>query len=117
MDIREYDVPYHVRVSIDKQVKTFILFHCFIFLVKKRLLEKLKFLFFNQIFVGKWYQVKCRGTAEEPIIENRDDLIEPPDFIVLAFDIETTKLPLKFPDSSVDQVRSQRNNSFGFYFK
>lgn len=31
-------------------------------------------------------------------------MIERPDFIVLAFDIETTKLPLKFPDSSVDQI-------------
>ncbi len=49
--------------------------------------------------------MKCRGTAEEPVIEKREDLIEPPDFIVLAFDIETTKLPLKFPDSSVDQVQ------------
>jgi DNA polymerase elongation subunit (family B) len=31
----------------------------------------------------------------------REDLIERPDCIVLAFDIETTKLPLKFPDSSI----------------
>jgi DNA polymerase epsilon subunit 1 len=44
------------------------------------------------------------GNDKEPIIEKRADLIEPPDFIVLAFDIETTKLPLKFPDSAVDQV-------------
>ena len=26
------------------------------------------------------------------------------DPVVLAFDIETTKLPLKFPDSSMDQI-------------
>jgi DNA polymerase epsilon subunit 1 len=44
------------------------------------------------------------GNAQEPVITKRPDLIEPPDFIVLAFDIETTKLPLKFPDSAVDQV-------------
>ena len=31
----------------------------------------------------------------------REDLIERPDCIVLAYDIETTKLPLKFPDSSI----------------
>jgi DNA polymerase epsilon subunit 1 len=30
------------------------------------------------------------------------DLFQEP--IVLAFDIETTKLPLKFPDSSIDQI-------------
>jgi DNA polymerase epsilon subunit 1 len=34
----------------------------------------------------------------------REDLIERPDCIVLAFDIETTKLPLKFPDANVDQI-------------
>lgn len=31
-------------------------------------------------------------------------MIEPPEPIVLAYDIETTKLPLKFPDSSIDQI-------------
>ncbi|GAT24472.1 DNA polymerase epsilon, catalytic subunit A/POL2 [Aspergillus luchuensis] len=51
IDIREYDVPYHVRVSIDKE-------------------ERL--------------------TRADPV--------------VLAFDIETTKLPLKFPDSVIDQI-------------
>ena len=34
----------------------------------------------------------------------REDLVEPPDCIVLAYDIETTKLPLKFPDANTDQV-------------
>jgi DNA polymerase epsilon subunit 1 len=48
------------------------------------------------------------GNAQEPVITKRPDLIEPPDFIVLAFDIETTKLPLKFPDSAVDQVSAQK---------
>lgn len=31
-------------------------------------------------------------------------MIEPPEPIVLAYDIETTKLPLKFPDASIDQI-------------
>lgn len=39
-----------------------------------------------------------------PIITKREDLIERPDPIVLAFDIETTKLPLKFPDANTDQI-------------
>lgn len=34
----------------------------------------------------------------------RPDIIERPEPIVLAFDIETTKLPLKFPDAATDQV-------------
>ena len=38
------------------------------------------------------------------MIVKREDLLERPDCIVLAYDIETTKLPLKFPDSSIDAV-------------
>ena len=75
VDMREHDLPLHVRVSIDKS-----------------------------IFVGSWYDVVCKGSNEQPTITKREDLIERPDCIVLAFDIETTKLPLKFPDASVDQV-------------
>ena len=41
-----------------------------------------------------------RGSTDPPIITKREDLIERPDCIVLAYDIETTKLPLKFPDAS-----------------
>ncbi|XP_048486026.1 DNA polymerase epsilon catalytic subunit 1 [Plutella xylostella] len=74
LDIREHDVPYHVRVSIDVG-----------------------------IFCGTWYTVKSRGT-ETPIFTKREDILERPDPIVLAFDIETTKLPLKFPDSQTDQI-------------
>nr|XP_027207609.1 DNA polymerase epsilon catalytic subunit A-like [Penaeus vannamei] len=74
LDIREYDVPYHVRVSID----------C-------------------KIFVGLWYSVRGGGTGP-PIITRREDLLVWPDCIVLAYDIETTKLPLKFPDANTDQI-------------
>ncbi|ELU04510.1 hypothetical protein CAPTEDRAFT_97442, partial [Capitella teleta] len=72
--IREYDVPYHVRVSIDLK-----------------------------IHVGLWYSVK--GVAQgSPEITHREDLVDRPEPIVLAYDIETTKLPLKFPDAQIDQV-------------
>lgn len=58
-----------------------------------------------KIFCGLWYNVKCRGSSTEPpIITKRPDLLERPDPIVLAFDIETTKLPLKFPDAQTDQI-------------
>ncbi|XP_069115944.1 LOW QUALITY PROTEIN: DNA polymerase epsilon catalytic subunit A-like [Argopecten irradians] len=74
MDIREYDVPYHVRVSIDLKIN-----------------------------VGHWYSVRGRGSL--PVeIRPREDLVDRPDPVVLAFDIETTKLPLKFPDASTDQI-------------
>lgn len=68
-DIREYDVPYHVRVSIDKDIR-----------------------------VGKWYKVSNEGFLE------CTDKVAFADPVVLAFDIETTKAPLKFPDSAVDQI-------------
>uniref|UniRef100_A0A6P7GFS4 DNA polymerase epsilon catalytic subunit n=1 Tax=Diabrotica virgifera virgifera TaxID=50390 RepID=A0A6P7GFS4_DIAVI len=75
LDIREYDVPYHVRVSIDLK-----------------------------IFCGSWYTITCKGKDSPPVITLRNDIIERPEPIVLAFDIETTKLPLKFPDSATDQI-------------
>ncbi|CCE62107.1 hypothetical protein TPHA_0B04380 [Tetrapisispora phaffii CBS 4417] len=68
-DIREYDVPYHVRVSIDKDIR-----------------------------VGKWYKITSQGFFEHT------DKVAFADPVVLAFDIETTKPPLKFPDAQLDQI-------------
>uniref|UniRef100_A0A182TGS6 DNA polymerase epsilon catalytic subunit n=1 Tax=Anopheles melas TaxID=34690 RepID=A0A182TGS6_9DIPT len=75
VDIREHDVPYHVRVSIDLN-----------------------------IFCGTWYTVRCRGGEEPPVITPRPDILDRPEPVILAFDIETTKLPLKFPDAQTDQI-------------
>jgi DNA polymerase epsilon subunit 1 len=52
--------------------------------------------------VGLWYNVKAiQGTI---IIQPRQDIIKRADPVVLAFDIETTKLPLKFPDAAYDSI-------------
>lgn len=76
VDLREYDVPLHVRVSIDLKI------NC-----------------------GLWYDVRCRpGGLDLPLITPRPDLLDRPEAIVLAYDIETTKLPLKFPDAQTDQI-------------
>ncbi|KAK5939655.1 DNA polymerase epsilon catalytic subunit [Knufia obscura] len=73
VDIREYDVPYHVRVTIDLDIR-----------------------------IGKWYTVEAKhGVISLRCIEER---VLPADPVILAFDIETTKLPLKFPDAVIDQV-------------
>lgn len=73
LDIREYDVPYHVRVTIDKDIR-----------------------------IGKWYTVEAQhGSVSLTCLEERLQRADP---VVLAFDIETTKLPLKFPDSVIDQI-------------
>lgn len=37
-------------------------------------------------------------------IQRRPDLVNRAEPVILAFDIETTKLPLKFPDSSIDSI-------------
>ncbi|CAO3674258.1 unnamed protein product [Rhizopus stolonifer] len=73
-DIREHDIPFHIRMAIDLDIR-----------------------------VGLWYIVKAHddNTIE---ITLRKDLVHRPDPVVLAFDIETTKLPLKFPDVEIDQI-------------
>ncbi|KAL2020316.1 hypothetical protein VTK56DRAFT_8544 [Thermocarpiscus australiensis] len=73
VDIREYDVPYHVRVMIDLDIR-----------------------------VGNWYFVEAKNGVTT-VIRNEERLA-PADPVVMAFDIETTKAPLKFPDAAVDQV-------------
>ena len=73
-DIFEYDMPYHVRVSIDLEIKS-----------------------------GVWYDINI--TPGEPVqFSKRGDIEVQLEQKVLAYDIETTKLPLKFPDSSIDQI-------------
>lgn len=73
IDLREYDVPYHVRVAIDKDIR-----------------------------IGKWYDVKAKhGLVDFTVVETRITRADP---VIMAFDIETTKLPLKFPDAAVDQI-------------
>ncbi|KAI9677772.1 MAG: DNA polymerase epsilon catalytic subunit [Trizodia sp. TS-e1964] len=73
VDIREYDVPYHVRVAIDKDIR-----------------------------IGRWYTIEAKhGVTTMKCLEDRLQRADP---VVLAFDIETTKLPLKFPDAVIDQI-------------
>ena len=74
VDMREYDVPYHVRVAIDQDIRT-----------------------------GAWYNVK--GAANGNVVVDRlRDMVEKAEPRVLAFDIECTKAPLKFPQAEIDQV-------------
>lgn len=72
-DMREYDVPYYTRVSIDRDVR-----------------------------VGSWYSVKPAGATV--VLTRLVDMVEKAVPRVLAFDIECTKSPLKFPDAKIDQV-------------
>ncbi|KDQ64760.1 hypothetical protein JAAARDRAFT_145864 [Jaapia argillacea MUCL 33604] len=73
IDIREYDVPYYLRVAID-----------------------------NELRVGVWYTVTF--TAGQPSFKHIAERVKRADPVVMAYDIETTKAPLKFPDQAIDQV-------------
>lgn len=54
------------------------------------------------IRIGKWYWVEAKhGAITLTCIEERLQRADP---VVLAYDIETTKLPLKFPDAVIDQI-------------
>ncbi|KAI8621364.1 hypothetical protein BC830DRAFT_1094766 [Chytriomyces sp. MP71] len=74
IDIREYDVMYYVRTAIDCDFR-----------------------------VGLWYEVRASGLGRISI-EERKDKVKRAEPVVLAFDIETTKLPLKFPDAAIDSI-------------
>jgi DNA polymerase epsilon subunit 1 len=74
LDIREYDVPYHIRVAIDKEIRC-----------------------------SFWYEF----TLDGPVLKHFQHLkekLDKADLRVMAFDIETTKAPLKFPDVRFDQI-------------
>ena len=73
VDIREYDIPYYLRVAIDQDVR-----------------------------VGLWYDVSFEdGIVSLNMVKDRVKRADP---VVMAFDIETTKQPLKFPDAETDAV-------------
>ena len=55
----------------------------------------------NEIRVGLWYAVSF--VAGQPQFKQMDR-VKRADPVVMAYDIETTKAALKFPDSAIDQV-------------
>lgn len=56
----------------------------------------------TDIRVGLWYTVQSdNGEMHFSCLTER---VERNDPVVLVFDIETTKAPLKFPESSTDQI-------------
>ncbi|EQC32684.1 hypothetical protein SDRG_09658 [Saprolegnia diclina VS20] len=72
-DLREYDVPYLMRVAIDLGIR-----------------------------VGAWYTVHVEQEVTK--VSRIMDMVDKAEPVVLAFDIECTKAPLKFPDAAHDQI-------------
>lgn len=56
----------------------------------------------NDARCGQWYTVKV--DSSKVTLEKRVDLLQRAEVCVCAFDIETTKLPLKFPDAEYDMI-------------
>ncbi|KAI0071613.1 DUF1744-domain-containing protein [Panus rudis PR-1116 ss-1] len=56
----------------------------------------------NELRVGLWYAVSF--TAGQPQFKLLVERVKRADPVVMAYDIETTKAPLKFPDQATDQV-------------
>ncbi|POM78546.1 DNA polymerase epsilon catalytic subunit, partial [Phytophthora palmivora] len=77
LELREYDVPYPMRVAIDLDIR-----------------------------VGAWYHVNYDPTAPylPSDVRRQKDMVDKAEPVVCAFDIECTKAPLKFPDAQVDQI-------------
>jgi DNA polymerase epsilon subunit 1 len=75
IDMREYDVPYVMRVSIDLDIR-----------------------------VGAWYIVTPQPGVEVCSVDWQKDFLELCEPKVLAFDIECEKSPLKFPNSETDKI-------------
>jgi DNA polymerase epsilon subunit 1 len=74
LEIREYDVAYHIRTMIDEEIRCSV-----------------------------WYEVQLDG----PLLKKLTFLpekLDKADLRVMAFDIETTKAELRFPDSRFDQI-------------
>lgn len=51
---------------------------------------------------GSWYTVT--ETKQSTSLKHHPEITKKPNLTILAFDIECTKAPLKFPESSVDQI-------------
>jgi DNA polymerase epsilon subunit 1 len=89
--MREFDVRYYMRVAIDKGR-----------LYKLFLIKNSQLNIILEIRCGNWYNVVAKDGQVQ--FEPRPDLVTRADLKVLAFDIETTKLPLKFPDAAIDSI-------------
>lgn len=84
IDIREHDINYYLRVAIDLSE----LPACALLTADLR--------------VGLWYTVhSSQGVIKMERIVERVKRAEP---VVMAYDIETSKQPLKFPDPNTDQI-------------
>jgi DNA polymerase epsilon subunit 1 len=88
VDVREYDINYYLRVAIDLGELAWLVIGTKLTRIDVR--------------VGLWYNITShQGITTFKRITDRVKRAEP---VVMAYDIETTKQPLKFPDQQTDQI-------------
>jgi DNA polymerase epsilon subunit 1 len=58
---------------------------------------------------GHWFTVKVQDGITT--LHHRPDLLQRAEPVICAFDIETTKLPLRFPNSAHDQVGAGKHRA------
>lgn len=91
-DVREYDINYYLRVAIDQGESLPLPLPLFLSFLTCA----------PDIRVGLWYTISAlQGVISLVTLPSRVKRAEP---VVMAFDIETSKAPLKFPDQQVDQI-------------
>lgn len=86
VDMREYDVPYHVRLSIDLKIHVVKNNGTPSPCLREELCEVplfvgvglIFFFFFISTHQAHWYNVRYRGSNYPPEIVRRDDLVERP---------------------------------------
>ena len=93
IDVREHDVNYYLRVAIDLGM-----FIALVWLSRDRADSDLLI----DIRVGLWYEVTSQTGAIK--MERIPSLVKRAEPVVMAYDIETSKQPLKFPDQQTDQI-------------
>ncbi len=94
IDIRESDVPYYIRCAIDHGIRVGLWYDIIPVEGGTALRSSLW-----RCPIGSLIFVPCAGFE----LRKKDDEHRP-EPRVCAFDIETTKLPLKFPDPEFDRV-------------
>ena len=94
IELREFDVPYHIRVCIDLKINVGL---WYVSMNESCAVE-------SSLYLNRYgVRGQASGGPQNQLVL-KPELIEQPEPIVLAFDIECTKMPLKFPSAATDQV-------------
>ena len=104
IDMREYDIPYYIRCAIDLEVRVGLWYEVSLlhglYFIDYVLCIYFIYLYFSFSF-SFFFQIILSKKKGEVVLRRRDDLLARGEPRILAFDIETTKMPLKFPDAEV----------------